>query len=469
MKKNHIMIAALFLGIGLCATAQAGERAGAISISPMVGVYGFDNQQDIEKDAVGGLGIGYNITDHWAAEAMFTYGKFDHEYFTFESCGCAQDDVESYMARGDILYHFQPDQKLVPYLAVGGGIVRVEGDHYEDDTYGIINYGGGLKYYFNDNIALRGDIRHIFGPEDSYNNVAGLVGLTINFGGGKKTPETVPEPPEALTVTEPEPEPVVQIAEVTEAPAEKIEKNVAINLNIQFDRDKSVVKPIYHDRLKEVADFMKKYPETHAVVEGHTCNLATASYNLKLSQRRADSVRKYMVRNFGIKASRIEAHGYGLTQPVADNATEEGRIKNRRVIVIVSDGVESAVPEPKPQGAVENPEKEVNIASSATGNTIRNIRLDRSEAGVEVAIVADSPIGQFTSFRMDSPNRLVIDLPGNWQEPERIVYNMQDKGVRKVRIGYHADKLRIVMDLGTAGNAPADIKANEEKLLVSFG
>ena len=129
-----------------------------------------------------------------------------------------------------------------------------------------------LLRYFNDNIALRGDIRHIFGPEDSYNNVAGLVGLTINFGGGKKTPETVPEPPEALTVTEPEPEPVVQIAEVTEAPAEKIEKNVAINLNIQFDRDKSVVKPIYHDRLKEVADFMKKYPETHAVVEGHTRN-----------------------------------------------------------------------------------------------------------------------------------------------------------------------------------------------------
>ena len=53
----------------------------------------------------------------------------------------------------------------------------------------------------------------------------------------------------------------------------------------------------------------------------------------------------------------------------------------------------------------------------------------------------------------------MIDLPGNWQEPERIVYNMQDKGVRKVRIGYHADKLRIVMDLGTAGTAPADIRS----------
>jgi OOP family OmpA-OmpF porin len=111
---------------------------------------------------------------------------------------------------------------------------------------------------------------------------------------------------------------------------------VTITLNVEFDSDKAVVKDKYRDEIKKVADFMKKYPDTNAVIEGHTDNTNTAAYNQKLSEARAKSVRQYLVKNFGIKESRLTAVGYGLTRPVADNKTEAGKQKNRRVDAVLS-------------------------------------------------------------------------------------------------------------------------------------
>jgi len=110
---------------------------------------------------------------------------------------------------------------------------------------------------------------------------------------------------------------------------------VTIALNVEFDTDKAVVKPQYNNEIKKVADFMKKYPNTTAVIEGHTDNVDTAVYNQKLSEARANSVRLYLINNFGIKASRLSAVGYGLTRPIASNNTEEGRQKNRRVQAVI--------------------------------------------------------------------------------------------------------------------------------------
>ena len=110
---------------------------------------------------------------------------------------------------------------------------------------------------------------------------------------------------------------------------------VTIILNVEFDTDRAVVKDKYRGEIKKVADFMKTYPNTTAVIEGHTDNVFTAEYNQKLSQDRADSVRQYLISNFGIKASRLTSVGYGLTRPIASNNTEEGRQKNRRVQAVI--------------------------------------------------------------------------------------------------------------------------------------
>jgi OOP family OmpA-OmpF porin len=111
---------------------------------------------------------------------------------------------------------------------------------------------------------------------------------------------------------------------------------VAIELHVRFDTAKAAIKPRYHDELAEAAEFLKKYPGTEAAIEGHTDNVGDAAYNQKLSQRRADSVKRYLVEEFGIAADRLVANGLGESQPVASNDTPEGRQRNRRVQLVVS-------------------------------------------------------------------------------------------------------------------------------------
>jgi OmpA-OmpF porin, OOP family len=115
---------------------------------------------------------------------------------------------------------------------------------------------------------------------------------------------------------------------------EKAPEKVSIALEIVFDTAKADIKPRYDAKIKEVADFMTKYPKTTAIIEGHTDNVGSDESNLRLSTRRAESVRNYLIQKFGIAPERLTAKGYGSSRPVADNATAEGRQKNRRINAI---------------------------------------------------------------------------------------------------------------------------------------
>ncbi len=102
-------------------------------------------------------------------------------------------------------------------------------------------------------------------------------------------------------------------------------------MNVEFDFDKAVVKKQYYDEIGELASVLKKYPDLKIVIEGHTDNVGKPAYNEKLSQRRAEAVMSYLVKESGIASDRLSARGYGQTRPVASNATKAGRQKNRRV------------------------------------------------------------------------------------------------------------------------------------------
>jgi OOP family OmpA-OmpF porin len=117
---------------------------------------------------------------------------------------------------------------------------------------------------------------------------------------------------------------------VVSAAAEKFCSKPAV-LNIQFDTDKSAIKPQYDAELKTVSDFLKEFPDAKGEISGHTDNVASKAYNDKLSQSRANSVKKYIVEKFGISADRIIAKGYGFSKPVASNKTKEGKARNRRI------------------------------------------------------------------------------------------------------------------------------------------
>ncbi len=109
-----------------------------------------------------------------------------------------------------------------------------------------------------------------------------------------------------------------------------IYKEILVLPDIHFEFDKAIIKPESYPILDSIARWLLSNPSMIVEIAGHTDNIGSAEYNLKLSQRRAEAVRQYLI-NKGVPPERIYARGYGETQPIADNSTEEGRAKNRRV------------------------------------------------------------------------------------------------------------------------------------------
>ncbi len=175
-------IGVAFLFMISAVSIKAEIKSDSVTLSPFIGGYLFEGDQDLKHKPTYGLGLGYNFDSHWAAEAVFNYID------TKSTKGAG--DVDGKLYHLDGLYHFSPSQNLVPYLAVGVGGLTLNPDRGSSDSDFIVNYGGGLKYFIKENIALRGDVRHILSfPE---NNLLYTVGLTFFFGGERKA---VVEPP----------------------------------------------------------------------------------------------------------------------------------------------------------------------------------------------------------------------------------------------------------------------------------
>ncbi len=114
-----------------------------------------------------------------------------------------------------------------------------------------------------------------------------------------------------------------------------LEKKIIMQLNINFNANSVTIRTTDLDQIRQMGELMKTYPDTTAVIEGHTDSRGAAARNLEISQRRAQSMKKYFTDTFGISPERITAEGFGETRPIASNDTPEGRQKNRRVSVIL--------------------------------------------------------------------------------------------------------------------------------------
>ena len=102
-------------------------------------------------------------------------------------------------------------------------------------------------------------------------------------------------------------------------------------LHINFDTNKADIRKADLPELQKAVDFVKKYPDTKVSVVGFTDSRGTDKYNQKLSERRANAVKKYLVDSGHVKADMITAEGRGEAEPVGDNKTKEGQFENRRV------------------------------------------------------------------------------------------------------------------------------------------
>ncbi|MCU1729049.1 OmpA family protein [Pseudomonas sp. 7P_10.2_Bac1] len=267
-----------------------------------------------------GASIGYFITDD--VSINFAYDKTN---YTRSSTNTGNQKLQGDNFGLNAQYHFGTvGDALRPY--VSGGVAHkslsnvVADGHSGRDKSTFLTAGAGVKWYITDNLFARAGVEADYKLDNGRWDYAPTVGLGVNFGGsgGKVAPAPVPAP---APIAEPEPE--APIAEV-----------VKVELDVKFDFDKAVVKSQYLPDIKNVAQFMQQYPATSTTVNGYTDSVGTDAYNLKLSQRRADSVRQALVQQ-GVSPSRVDAVGHGKSDPVATNATEEGRALNRRVEAVV--------------------------------------------------------------------------------------------------------------------------------------
>ena len=485
MKNGFVVLAAL-AAIG-CSTAAAlaENRAGAVNLTPVIGGYHYDGgqlQNGIEPNILYGLKAGYNVTDRFGIEGLLHF-VHTHEWLTRKNQG-RSDKMDMFNYRLELLYHLFPKSSVVPFLAVGGGVIHTDFDNDEDDDSAVLSYGLGAKFALTDNVALRTDVRMMsvwWEPEVVY-NYEYTLGLNFQFGGTQpvaapapKVAAPPPAPTSSLTVS---PASVVKgnpatlkwtssntsVCSITPgiggvqaagsmtvtpdgsteyalscageggstvsktrlavAPAAPVDSDMdgvtdnldkcpgtpqgvkvdangcpldadkdgvadyldkcpgtplgvkvdtdgcpldsdrdgvadyldkcpetplftkvnkdgcpfavckVITLDLEFDFNKADIKSKDYDKLKTVAESMKSFDTATVLIEGHTDSKGTDAYNLKLSQRRADAVRKFLIDKYGIAAERLTAKGFGEKKPVASNATEEGRAKNRRVDTI---------------------------------------------------------------------------------------------------------------------------------------
>lgn len=387
MTFKKLAIAALLAPMASAAVAE-------VTFTPFATYRHFDSQT-IEKmfDAPGtpdvegkegyGLSLGYRFTPAFGLEAHFARTESEFEV--------PLADVRADRLSIDGYYAFNAEGKFSPYVLLGAGQGRLKqeglGARSAKDT--IANAGLGAFYRFNDKVALRMEAREVYNSDEDLNDAVAMLGLEFSPGNAAPAaaePEPQPEPEQA-PVEEQAAAPVAPVDtdgdgvndEADKCPStpagvqvdadgcpldddgdevpnyldkcpstadgvvvddkgceKTLTEAIKLELQVQFDSGKAVVKDEYKAEISKAAELMKQYPSAHMEIQGHTDSSGRAAANTALSQQRADAVRAVLVDEMGVKGDNITAKGYGSAQPVADNKTAEGRTQNRRVIAVVS-------------------------------------------------------------------------------------------------------------------------------------
>lgn len=303
-------------------------------------VTGFSKDQ---RDTGYKLFVGRQLNQYFAVEAgYFDLGKFDFKSTTSGN-GVLNGEAGFRGVNLDLLGQLPLSQRLSLLGRVGMHYTKTNTEFSGNRLLGSTNthaserklnakLGLGLEYKFSEALALRGEVER-YRLNDAVGNRgdADLYSVSLVYKLGRPasaTPAYQPAPEVAPVVAMPAP--VIVAAPAPTPVAEK----VSFASEALFDFDQSTLKPQGKAALDQLLSQLTGMDLEVIVTVGHTDAVGSDAYNQKLSQRRAEAVKAYLVAQ-GVETNRVYTEGKGETQPVADNTTAAGRAKNRRVTVEV--------------------------------------------------------------------------------------------------------------------------------------
>ncbi|MEP6886420.1 MAG: OmpA family protein [Gammaproteobacteria bacterium] len=338
-----LIVAAAAVG-GSALAADAYDDTGAWYLAPM-GQYTFLDKDRISNNHAGyQIGLGYNFAPNFALEAAISNGSFK-----ISGSGASEKLQASSL---DLLYKFLPVTSMVrPYIIGGtGAITDNVGRPAKNNTGWLAEAGAGVLIGLGDQtgstrVQFRTEAKYRYEfmkytqyvPNDPRDLIVG-VGFQFMFGAPTPTPPPPPPPPPPPVVRElPPPPPPPPPAPVCQPPAgfqmdadcHIIQQKVVVRA-VDFEYNSTNLTLPARQTLDNVAAALMKQPELQVEIQGYTDSVGSVAYNLNLSQKRAESVKAYVISK-GVSSSTLTAKGYGKAGPIASNSTEEGRAQNRRV------------------------------------------------------------------------------------------------------------------------------------------
>jgi len=348
---KKLLCAALLGGLGLAGHASAQEFDDRWYLTSSAGFNFQAEDRRTDDTPFVTLGMGKFISPNWSIDGELNYQNpgFD------SSVEGANNDLNwsQYGISVDFRYHFISEGRgWNPYLLFGVGYQRSEEEYdafpspnspgQREEGNLAAKAGVGLQTTFDKRVAVRAEIAYRADFDDNsfaangardwegyphnsnesyFGDVLASVGVVIPLGPPPMppAPPAPPPPPPAPTAPPPPPAPIT------------------IDLNgVNFDFDRSTLRPDAVAILNEAVEILKRYPELRVEVAGHTDSVGTEAYNQRLSERRAKAVYDHLTSN-GITADRLVGPtGYGESRPIAPNTNAdgsdnpEGRARNRR-------------------------------------------------------------------------------------------------------------------------------------------
>ncbi|MGF1454340.1 MAG: OmpA family protein [Alphaproteobacteria bacterium] len=297
---------------------------------------------DFDSGFLFGGGVGYQILENWRVELGADYERRDLS--TTESLLLLDSgDVDVLAVMASFYRDFSltiGDVEIKPFVGGGIGVARLSLNDLtpafpngtledEDDTNFAWTGSAGTAYQVTERLSLEFRYRYLDAgsflvdttfeqAEGDYRSHALMIGLRYFLGSPAAEPEPVRTVPQAVTPPPPPPKPQV------------------VTRMVYFDFDASAIRPDAASTLDEVSAILLRSGQYDAVqIEAHADRAGPAGYNMKLSQRRADSVRRYLVDQKGIESNKVSVTWKGETDPAVP--TPDGKIeaKNRRAVVVI--------------------------------------------------------------------------------------------------------------------------------------